>query len=563
MIQGLSIRNLAVAETVDVTFEKGLNVLTGETGAGKSIVVDAISLALGARGSADFVRHGEKKAEITALFELPAEHPVWGVLSQLGLMEDRGRDGSILIKRDISHTGKSTCRLNGQLITLSMLKQIGETLVDIHGQHDHQSLLREDEHLDWLDAYAREALAEVKEQYKYLYREYRRIEQEIRALSEDERETAQRIDLLQFQLKEIREAELNPGEEEELENRRHKLSYREKLNQLLQEAYGLLEGEQGALRLVGRIMSAVDTALQYDRELKNVAELVETAYYQIEEASRELGNRVWDDSFDPEELNAIEARLHVIEQLKRKYAPTVAEIVAYGNKIEKELYALKHRESHLAELERSLGELAKQMETRAARLTDIRKKAALRLQREVELELKSLHMPNARFRIEFQETGTFTEKGCDQVRFAISTNPGEPVKSLVKVASGGELSRLMLALKTVFYRVDEVTTLVFDEIDTGVSGRTAQAIAEKMYRIAGKRQVLCVTHLPQVACMADRHFLIAKDVVDKSTVTRVIPLSGDRRVNELARILGGVEVTHKTKQHAAEMLRLAEQRKQK
>lgn len=560
MLLELSIRNLAVVEAVDLSFDTGLHVLTGETGAGKSILIDAISLVLGGRGSVEYVRHGTNKAEITALFELAKAHPAWQTLHEFGLGADG--EGHILIKRDISRHGKSVCRINGHIVTLTMLRQLGNSLVDIHGQHDHQSLLREEEHVNWLDDYAGEPLKKVKSQYRELYERYRRVEEDIRRLNEDERQTAQRIDLLEFQLNEIAAASLIPGEDKRLLERRTKLVHLEKIVQHVQEAYHALRSDNQALNDIGHALSAVGTVAEYDTELKGILELIQNAYYQLEEAQAALGRLAEQQEFDQGELNNIEARLHVIEQLKRKYAPSIDEIIQYGRDIEVELDALKNRERHTRDLQKQANELRAELTAKARQLSTKRKEAAERLQREVERELKELHMKHTRFDVEMRtEEGKFFSHGADQLKFVISANPGEPMKPLAKTASGGELSRIMLALKTIFHEVDEMESLIFDEIDTGVGGRAAQAIAEKMHRIAGGKQVLCVTHLPQVACMADRHVHIAKRIKSGQTMTQVRVLDEQERIEELARMLGGVEVTHKTKQHAEEMLRLAKSKK--
>lgn len=560
MLLELSIRNLAVVEAVDLSFDTGLHVLTGETGAGKSILIDAISLVLGGRGSVEYVRHGTNKAEITALFELAKDHSAWQTLSEFGLETDS--EGHVLIKRDISRHGKSVCRINGHIVTLTMLRQLGNSLVDIHGQHDHQSLLREEEHVNWLDAYAGESLQTVKRQYRELYEQYRRLQEDICRLNEDERQTAQRIDLLEFQLNEITSASLKPEEDNRLLERRTKLTHLEKIVQHVQEAYHALRSDNQALNDIGHALSAVKAVAEYDHELEGILELIQNAYYQLEEAQAGLGRLAEQQEFDQEELNDIEARLHVMEQLKRKYAPSIDEILQYAADVKQELDVLKNREQHTHDLQKQASQMRAKLTAKARELSAKRKEAAERLQHEVERELKELYMKHARFDVEMRtEEGKFFSHGADQLKFLISANPGEPMKPLAKTASGGELSRIMLALKTTFHEVDDVESLIFDEIDTGVGGRAAQAIAEKMHRIAKGKQVLCVTHLPQVACMADQHIHIAKRIKSGQTMTQVRVLDERGRIEELARMLGGVEVTHKTKQHAEEMLRLAKSKK--
>ena len=374
MIRALSIRNLAVIDSVELTFGSGLHVLTGETGAGKSIMIDAISLVLGARGSSELVRHGAKKAEIAALFEFPEKHPVWQKLDDYGLNADD--DGTLLIKRDIAQNGKSTCRVNGQIVTLTMLRQIGSLFIDVHGQHDHQSLLREEEHVAWLDAYAGEQLQRLKQEYRQLYSEYRQVEHDHRRLTEGERETVQRIDLLEFQAKEIAAARLSEDEEERLQRRRQKLAHMEKLVQHVQDAYYTLKSDGQVMNDISRALAQVETAAGYDTELIDVAEMVRNAYYQLEEAAVTLGRQAEGQEFDERELNEVEARLHVIEQLKRKYGSTVRDIIQYGERVEAELDVLKNRESHSAELKSRLDELQKQLIVKARGLSQMRREAA-------------------------------------------------------------------------------------------------------------------------------------------------------------------------------------------
>lgn len=565
MIRELSIRNLAVIEAVDLSFDRGMHVLTGETGAGKSILIDAIALVLGARGSAGFVRHQEKKAEITALFE-PDEHSlVWQKMDDFGLGAG-GDERSLLIKRDISHSGKSTCRINGEIVTLTMLRQIGATLIDIHGQHDHQSLLREEEHITWLDAYAGKSIQELKRQYRAIYDEYREVVNEIRRLKENEREMAQRIDLLEFQQQEIAAAQLEPNEDDRLQKKRKKLAHMEKLVQYVQSAYIALQSDNQAMNDVGHAMTQIELASEFDPDLTEALEMIKNAYYQLEEAASALGRIAEGQEFDPQELNDIEARLFLIDELKRKYAPTVNQIIEYSENIGQELNVLKNRETHTSELQRRQDELLRELFVKAEKLTITRRKAAKRLQQDVERELHDLNMKHTKFHVVFhtpvdKADRRFSPSGWDELTFVISANPGEPPKPLAKIASGGELSRIMLALKTIFHNIDDVGSLIFDEIDAGVSGRAAQAIAEKMYGISQKRQVLCVTHLPQVASMADHHIYIAKQMQADDTQTHAYVLSGEERVHEMTRMLGGVEVTNKTRQHAEEMLRLAEESK--
>ncbi|GAA5346485.1 DNA replication and repair protein RecN [Planifilum fimeticola] len=559
MLKELSIRHFAIIEHVRLSFEDGFHVLTGETGAGKSILIDALSLAVGGRASADFVRHGEKKAEIEALFEISADHPVCGILGEMGLEPEE----ELLIRREISASGKSTCRINGSPVTLSMLKKVGRSLLDIHGQHEHQSLLRTEEHLEWLDAFGDQTLKDLRGEYEALYNEYRALEKELERLTSDERETARRIDLLNYQLQEIAAANLTAGEDQELEQERNRLVNAEKLVKAAGDAFEELYAEGRGNDSLQNALNHLEEIVRYDESVGPVLELVQSAVYQVEEAIRLLGRYRDELEFEPERLNQVEERLDLIHQLKRKYGDTIESILAYGEAVAEELEELRNRDENREEVKRKLEAVREELKSVASRLTSARKRAAERLERRMEEELSDLNMANTAFRVALQpsERG-FTPTGCDRVEFQIAPNPGEPLRPLAKIASGGELSRLMLALKTIFIDVDPIDTVVFDEIDTGVSGRAAQSIAEKMAGLARKNQVLCITHLPQVACMADHHYLIVKEVSDQKTRTRVERLNAEGRATELARMLGGVEVTTTTRRHAEEMLRLAERMKQ-
>lgn len=534
--------------------------MTGETGAGKSILIDALSLAMGGRASADYVRHGAKKAEIEVLFEISGDHPVCRVLEEMGLEPE---EDLLLIRREISASGKSTCRINGSLVTLSMLKKIGRFLLDIHGQHEHQSLLRTEEHLEWLDAFGDQALKDLRRQYQVQYEEYKALEKELKRLTTDEKEAARRIDLLSYQLQEISAANLTEGEDQELEQERNRLVNAEKLVKAAGDAFEELYGEGRGADSLQNAMNHLEEITRFDKSVEPILELVQSAVYQVEEAIHLLGLYRDELEFEPDQLNQVEERLALIHQLKRKYGDTVEAVLAYAEAVSKELEELRNRDENREEVKRKLDVVQEKLKDLADRLTSARQQAAKRLEKRMEKELADLNMANTAFRVAFHPSDRgFTPLGCDRVEFQIAPNPGEPLRPLAKIASGGELSRLMLALKTIFIDVDPIDTVVFDEIDTGVSGRAAQSIAEKLAGLARKNQVLCVTHLPQVACMADHHYLIAKEVADQQTRTRVERLDEEGRTTELARMLGGVEVTSTTRRHAAEMLRLAERVKQ-
>lgn len=560
MLRELSIRQFAIIEELELSFaQEGFHVLTGETGAGKSILIDALGLVAGGRASSEFVRHGAAKAEIEALFELSTAHPVCPVLRGWGFEEDVD---SLLIRREITANGKSTCRINGRIVTLAMLKQIGRKLIDISGQHEHQSLLHIDEHLEWLDQFGGDWIIPLRQEYEGKYQQFQNIEKEIKRLSMDQKEIAQRLDLYQFQKEEIQSAELVVGEDKELENEQSRLAHAEKLMSHTVHAYEHLYAEHGGLDHLQKAMSHIEEIAEIDSSVAFLSEMVQSAYYQLEDVVRHLGRYKDEIEFDPERLNEIEDRLHLIKQCKRKYGDTIEEILEYGEKIEAELERLTDRDEQEAELQEQLELLQAELTELAEELTLRRKKIASQLEAKVEQELKDLNMGSTVFRVAFHQDdyrlASLHATGKDKIEFLIAPNPGEPLRPLAKIASGGELSRIMLALKVIFTDLQEINTLIFDEVDTGVSGRAAQAIAEKIAVLAKKHQVLCVTHLPQVACMADHHLYIFKESTASSTKTNVEVLDREGRTHELARLLGGVEVTQKTREHAEEMLRLAD-----
>ncbi|MFS0554065.1 DNA repair protein RecN [Brevibacillus sp. 179-C9.3 HS] len=571
MLVELSIRNFAIIKSVTVSFQKGLNILTGETGAGKSIIIDALGLLLGGRASADFVRYGELRAEVEGLFELPPGHPGLAVCQHVGVQIEQ--DGMLVVRRDISNQGKSIIRLNGQLVTLAMLRELGPWLVTVHGQHDTHMLMKSDKHINWLDAYGEHALGSAKQEYGTLYSAYRKTKQDLERMARNDRELVQRIDLLQYQLDEIEAATLTPGEDEKLLQQRKKWMNIEKVYATIQDAYRALHGDQKGMDWLGHAMGELERGVNYEEQLAPILEMVQSAYYQIEDVVHNLRQLSYQMDFEPEQLAEVERRLDQIQSLKRKYGKSVDDILEYAATIQDELDDMHHYEDRLQQVEKRLQELAADLAVEALELSVIRSECAGKLAQEIEQQLKELHMERARFAIDVRQTPDedgveidgikrFVDaNGMDQIEFLISPNPGEPLRPLAKIASGGELSRVMLAIKTILAGTDQVETLIFDEVDTGVSGRAAQAIAEKLARVAGQRQVLCITHLPQVASMADAHFLIKKEMTENETETRVQRLSDDERVTELARMLSGAEVTAKTEEHAREMILLGRERK--
>jgi DNA repair protein RecN (Recombination protein N) len=561
LLAELSIKNFAIIESLTISFERGLTVLTGETGAGKSIIIDAIHLLAGARGSSEFVRYGEKRAELEALFLLDdTNHPVYQRCEEFGIDVS---DGMIILRRDMASTGKSICRINGKLVTIAVLREVGQLLVDIHGQHDNQELMNEENHLSLLDQYGGQEVKDALEAYLDVYRHYDGLKKKITQLSENEQEMAHRLDLLQFQLDEIEKADLQPKEDELLQEEKNQISNYEKIYDALQNGYNSLHGEQKGLDWIGLAMSQLENVGQINSTLKELSETVSNAFYMLEDISYQLRNELDSLEFDPGRLNYVEGRLNEINHLKRKYGQSVEEILTYSAKIEEEIDTIQNKDSHLSKLQKELQSIIEDLAIEAKNLSMIRKKYAKLLINEIHQELKELYMEKTSFDVNIKEKRNYvneikyTSKGAEEIEFYISTNPGEPLKPLNKTASGGELSRIMLAMKSIFSQHQGITSIIFDEVDTGVSGRVAQAIAEKIYRVSNGSQVLCITHLPQVAAMADTHLYIAKETKSGRTKTSVKPLEEYEKIKEIGRMIAGVEVTELSKEHAKELLLLA------
>lgn len=571
MLSTLSIRNLAVIEAVDVHFHSGFHVLTGETGAGKSIIIDALGLIAGGRGSADLIRYGCDKAEMEALFELSAHHPVWNTLTELGIQAEP--DEHLVIRRELTVSGKSVSRINGQLVNLTMLREIGEQLINIHGQHEHQSLLRAEKHLGLLDTYGESIIRPIKIKYSEQYKAFVKVEKELRQLQETSQKAYQMLDMYRFQLEEIAAASLVPGEDESLAEERVKLSHSEKMMDSVSGAYELLHGSQG-LEAVSYAISKLEDINDYDHKgIHPILEQLQSAFYQLEDAAFQLRSYRDGIEFNPVRLSEVEERLNMITGLKRKYGESVESILQYYVQIERETDHLENKDERLEKLLAERNQLLEGLLETAEEMSEARKICAEELSNQVERELKDLQMERTTMRAQISimedpkgvewkgKRIRVTKHGIDNVEFLISPNPGEPLRPLGKIASGGEMSRIMLALKSIFARHDQIPVLIFDEVDTGVSGRAAQSIAEKLFILSSTCQVFSITHLPQVACMADHQYLIEKNVHEERTMTQVESLSEHGRVTELARMLGGVEITEKTLHHAQEMLKLAEAKK--
>ncbi|WP_088809964.1 MULTISPECIES: DNA repair protein RecN [unclassified Listeria] len=557
MLQELTIKNLAIIESLSLSFEEGMTVLTGETGAGKSIIIDALGLLVGGRGSSHFIRHGEDKLSLEGLFILAEDN----IAAQKTLAENGidATDNMVVLERTMFRSGKNVCRINGKLVTTVLLRDIGSKLIDIHSQHEHQELMHDEFHLTLLDRYSGET--KPLQEYEETFTLYKKAQKEFRDFTKNEQELAQRLDMLQFQNQEIEAAHLEAGEEETLLAEKNILANFEKLNENLNGAYSALQADSGGLSAVSEAMHQMETAKGVSPDFDSVHETIASSYYQLEDAAMQIRQALEQMEFQPEQLNEIENRLAEMNQLKRKYGKKVEDIMAYHLEIQDEIQKLANSEAHVGELSENVERLAKQVAEKATRLTSLRKKAATQLEAQIKQELSQLYMEKAIFEVHFSTKEEYSETGQDEVVFYMSTNPGEPAKPMTKIASGGELSRMMLALKTIFSKHQGITSIIFDEVDTGVSGRVAQAIAEKIYAVSVGSQVLCITHLPQVAAMADHHYYITKNIENERTSTNVEILHGAEKSLEISRMIAGTEVTELAKQHAEEMLSQASKTK--
>ena len=555
----LHIENIAVIESADIRFDGGFNVLTGETGAGKSIVIDAIGAITGARTSRDLIRTGAKSARVEAQF-LNVSGTARDQLAAYGV--ELGGTGELVIQREVQSDGRNVCRVNGRLLNVSQLRELGRQLINIHGQHDGQQLLDESCHLAYLDSFGE--TGGLLEPFQATFRELTALQREIAALQMDDAVKSRRIDSLTFQIGELERADLKAGEEEALAERRTLLRSAERIIGAVEAAHFALSGDddrEGAAVLIGSAESALSSVSDMSGELTAAAEKLAELSSAAEDAAEVV--RDLRESFDlePGELDEIEGRLDVLYRLKRKYGDTVPEMLAYLEKCRAELAAIEYSDETIAKLEKQQAFVWNKAKGEAEALSQARKKAGEALRDRIESELRQLDMPRVRFQVEFRpKGGTFgmDETGMDEVQFLMSANVGEDLKPIQRVASGGELARIMLALKNVLAENDDVATLIFDEVDTGVSGRAAQKVAEKMADVAGSKQVLCVTHLPQIAAIADTHFTVVKGERKGRTYTQVERLDPNGRTGELARLTGGTHITKAILAGAAELLSSAE-----
>ena len=551
MLLEISIKNFAIIESISLNFEKGMTVLTGETGAGKSIIIDAMNMMLGARATTEVIRHGAPKAEIEGLFSIESNRALEEIFDEQGLeLSDE-----IIIRREILQNGRSISRVNGQMVNLSVLRTIGQQLVDIHGQHDQEELMRPHRHIQMLDEFGDTSFFEVKEAYQMSFDNYRRMRKQVFDIKKNQQEHKARIEMLEFQMAEIEAANLKAGEDIALNQERDKLLNHKHIADTLTNAYSMLDNEEfSSLANVRSAMNDMESLEEFDQEYREISSSLSESYYILEDITKRLESIIDDLDFDGNRLMQVESRLDLIHTITRKYGGSVDDVLEYFAKITDEYNLLTGNNLSSEDMEIELKKLEKNLVDLAGQVAQARHKIAQDLEAEIKQELQDLYMEKAQFQVRFSK-GKFSREGNETVEFYISTNPGEDFKPLVKVASGGELSRLMLAIKSAFSRKEGKTSIVFDEVDTGVSGRVAQAIAQKIHKIGQHGQVLAISHLPQVIAIADYQFFIEKISNDHSTVSTVRLLTVEERVEEVAKMLAGDDVTEAALTQARELLR--------
>ena len=548
MISDLIIKNFAIIENLQVSFGLGFNVLTGETGAGKSIIIDAVNLLLGGRARGEVIRTGTDEASVEAVFDLQGESVVRGLLVEMGLDADE-----LVVRRMISRSGKNRVFVNGCLTPLAQLRELTSRLVNIYGQHEHQNLQQVETHLALLDNFA--GLQDVLADYHQRFQEAQQLQQQLRSLELAERERRQRLDMLAFQQQELQAARLVEGEDVALEQERSLLLHAEKLTVATAGGYELLyAGQDAVCERLGEVADQLDALQRIDPQLEPLVEALRSSLYTVEDVAGQLRSYAEKLEFEPQRQQQVEERLALLTSLKRKYAPTVAELLAYQAKIEAELALLGDVAGHREQLQQQLATVTEKLLAVAAELSLRRQQGALELAAAVERELAELMMPKARFELRLTRLNEPAAEGLERGEFFLAANPGEMAQPLAKIASGGELSRIMLALKRSAPEGDGVRTLIFDEVDAGIGGEAATAVGEKISRLGRTMQVLCVTHLPQVAAFADRHYRVAKQEVAGRTTTQLLLLESEPRVTEMARMLGGAQISTRTLEHARELI---------
>ena len=554
MLLEISIKNFAIIESISLNFEQGMTVLTGETGAGKSIIIDAMNMMLGARATTEVIRHGAPKAEIEGLFSIESNRALEEIFDEQGLeLSDE-----IIIRREILQNGRSISRVNGQMVNLSVLRTIGQQLVDIHGQHDQEELMRPHRHIQMLDEFGDTSFFELKEAYQMSFDNYRRMRKQVLDIKKNQQEHKARIEMLEFQMAEIEAANLKAGEDVTLNQERDRLLNHKHIADTLTNAYSMLDNEEfSSLANVRSAMNDMESLEEFDQEYREISSSLSESYYVLEDITKRLESIIDDLDFDGNRLMQVESRLDLIHTITRKYGGSVDDVLEYFAKITDEYNLLTGNNLSSEDMEIELKKLEKNLVDLAGQVAQARHKIAQDLEAEIKQELQDLYMEKAQFQVRFSQ-GKFSREGNESVEFYISTNPGEDFKPLVKVASGGELSRLMLAIKSAFSRKEGKTSIVFDEVDTGVSGRVAQAIAQKIHKIGQNGQVLAISHLPQVIAIADYQFFIEKISNEHSTVSTVRLLTVEERIEEVAKMLAGENVTEAALNQARELLQSKE-----
>lgn len=551
MLLEISIKNFAIIEEISLNFEKGMTVLTGETGAGKSIIIDAMNMMLGSRATTDVIRHGAPKAEIEGLFAVESNRHLTALFEEQGLEWT----DELIIRREILQNGRSVSRINGQMVNLSVLKAVGQHLVDIHGQHDQEELMRPQLHITMLDEFGDAAFFQTKAAYRQTFEDYKRLRKQVVELQRNQQENKARIEMLEFQIAEIEAAALEVDEDLRLEQERQRLLNHKMIADTLTNAYTMLDAEEfSSLSNVRSAMNDLESIEEYDTSYKELSGQLAETFYALEDITKRLEDVVDGLEFDGNRLMQVESRLDLIHSITRKYGGQVKDVLEYLAQITKEYSLLTGSDLSSEDLEKELKRLEKSLVTLAQDLSDQRHALAQALENEIQQELADLYMDKARFQVRFSKA-KFNREGNEAVEFYISTNPGEDFKPLVKVASGGELSRLMLAIKSAFSRKEGKTSIVFDEVDTGVSGRVAQAIAAKIHKIGQNGQVLAISHLPQVIAAADYQFYIEKISDEHSTVSTVRLLNREERIEEIAKMLAGEDLTEAARQQAEQLLK--------
>ena len=554
MLLELNIDNIALIESLRIEFAAGFNVLTGETGAGKSIVVDSVNLALGGRADRDIIRTGSEKACVQALFDIAGNEKAIAYAREQGIDVD---DGMIAVRRELSRSGRNICRVSGVIVPLNVLKTLTAMLMDVHGQHEHQALMNPARHLDFLDAFGGQAVSDARSKVAKLHAARGKIGAELKKLMNDVSEKERLSDVLTFQVQEITAAKLKPGEEDRLKQRLSVLENAEKVRNGVETAYALVyQGSRGPSAQEALLQSAeaLERIASLDEKYSALAVKLRELYYGVQDVGYELQSMVDDLDFDPELIDKIGGRLDLIDRLERKYGPTLEEVIAFGESAAKRLNELKSGDENISLLKKKYREADARLREACGQLTELRKDAGARLSTEICRQLSDLGMAKTRFEVRIEPEPKPLSTGMDKVEFMISPNPGEPLRPLANIASGGEISRVMLALKAISMDSEGVDSMVFDEIDTGVSGRMAQVVGEKMCLIAKSKQVLCITHLPQIAALGDAHFMVEKTSTEDHTETHVTRLDREGRVRELSRLVGGAADSESSLSHAAHML---------